>query len=153
MSGFSITKEAGYNAMSVGANPCGRLKEQPMPTKSPPDFDIVYAQLKTIMQRYDRPGLHARLDQPENYELIGPPTERSMGKEVWFGAVRKGKRYVSYHLIAVYAFPDLLEGISPELRNACKANPASTSRRLTTNSSQNWPNSLTRVTNDSGKRN
>ena len=108
-----------------------------MPTKSPPDLDVVYAQLKAIMQRYDGTTLRGQLDQSENYQLIGPPTERSLGKEVWFGAVRKGKRYVSYHLMAVYAFPDLLEGISPELKNACKANPASTSRRLTTNYSQN----------------
>ena len=31
-------------------------------------------------------------------------------------AARIGKNYVSYHLMAVYAFPDLLDGISPELK-------------------------------------
>jgi len=35
---------------------------------------------------------------------------------VWFGAVQTRKSYVSYHLMAVYAFPDLLDGLSPELR-------------------------------------
>ena len=48
--------------------------------------------------------------------LIGPPTERSLGKDVWFGAVRTGKNYVSYHLMAVYVFPELLDGMSPELK-------------------------------------
>ena len=30
--------------------------------------------------------------------------------------VRTGKNYVSYHLMAIYACPDLLESVSPELR-------------------------------------
>jgi hypothetical protein len=29
--------------------------------------------------------------------------------------VRKGKSYVSFHLIPVYMFPDLLKGLSPAL--------------------------------------
>jgi hypothetical protein len=35
---------------------------------------------------------------------------------VFFGAVKIGKRYVGFHLMPVYAYPDLLDGISPELR-------------------------------------
>ena len=37
-------------------------------------------------------------------------------KDVYFGGVRLGKACVSYHLIPVYACPELLSGISPELR-------------------------------------
>ena len=34
---------------------------------------------------------------------------------MFFGAVRITKNYVSYHLMPVYVFPELLSGISPEL--------------------------------------
>lgn len=37
-------------------------------------------------------------------------------KDVYFGGVRMGKAYVSYHLIPVYACPELLEPLSPSLR-------------------------------------
>ena len=35
---------------------------------------------------------------------------------MWFGAVRMGKSYVSYHLMPVYVFPDLLDDLSPGLK-------------------------------------
>jgi hypothetical protein len=41
---------------------------------------------------------------------------QTKGRDVWFGAVRLGKAYVSYHLMPVYALPELLDGISPELK-------------------------------------
>lgn len=41
--------------------------------------------------------------------------ERRPGERHWFGAVRVGKRYVSFYLMPVYVFPDLLDGVSPEL--------------------------------------
>ncbi len=87
-----------------------------MPAKPKPDFAAVHASLKAIMQKHEGAGLKASPDAPGNFVLIGPPTERSQGKDVWFGAVQTRKNYVSYHLMAVYAFPDLLEGISPELK-------------------------------------
>jgi hypothetical protein len=38
------------------------------------------------------------------------------GKALFFGAVRTGKSYVSFHLMPVYAQPDLLKEISPALK-------------------------------------
>jgi hypothetical protein len=87
-----------------------------MTPKSKPDFARVHSQLKSIMQKYERGALKPSPDKPDNYVLIGPPTERSRGKDVWFGAVQTRKNYVSYHLMAVYAFPELLNGMSPELK-------------------------------------
>lgn len=87
-----------------------------MPAKPNPDFDAVFARLRDIMRKCEGDGLTASPDRPGNYVLIGPPTERSRGKEVWFGAVQTRKNYVSYHLMPVYAFPDLLDGLSPELK-------------------------------------
>lgn len=36
-------------------------------------------------------------------------------KPVFFGAVQVKKNYVSYHLMPVYVFPELLEGMSEKL--------------------------------------
>jgi hypothetical protein len=35
---------------------------------------------------------------------------------LFFGKVEIGKRYVGFHLMPVYMHPDLLDGVSPELR-------------------------------------
>ncbi|MGH9314643.1 MAG: PQQ-binding-like beta-propeller repeat protein [Vicinamibacterales bacterium] len=48
--------------------------------------------------------------------VMGPATEQSRGRDLWFGSVRTGRAYVSYHLMPVYAFPDLLDAASPELK-------------------------------------
>jgi hypothetical protein len=57
------------------------------------------------MQKYEGGALKASPDQPGHYVLIGPPTQRSKGKDMWFGAVRTGKSYVSYHLMSVTVCP------------------------------------------------
>jgi hypothetical protein len=87
-----------------------------MPTKSKPDFAAIHAKLRTILRKHEKGTLKASPDKPGNYVLIGPPTDNSNGKDVWFGAVQTRKNYVSYHFMPVYAFPDLLSGISPELK-------------------------------------
>lgn len=87
-----------------------------MTKQSNPDFALVHKKLKAIMQKYEKGALKANPDEPGNYALIGPPREWSRGRDVWFGAVQTRKNYVSYHLLPVYMFPDLLESISPELR-------------------------------------
>ncbi len=84
--------------------------------RAEPDLKAVYAKLKAIMKKFERGGLTGKPDKPGDYALVGPPTPHSMGKDVWFGAVQTRKRYVSYHLMAVYMFPELLQGMSPELR-------------------------------------
>jgi hypothetical protein len=38
-------------------------------------------------------------------------------KHLFFGAVQLKKAYVSFHLMPVYVRPELLEGISPDLRS------------------------------------
>jgi hypothetical protein len=80
------------------------------------DFIVIYARFKDILSKYAGGSLQIRTEKPNQFELIGPPNSRSMGREVWFGAARIGKRYVSFHLMPVYALPDLLDGISPELK-------------------------------------
>ena len=87
-----------------------------MPTNPSANFSAVHARLEAIMEQYEGGTFKAGPDKPGNYTLIGPPTENSRGREVGFGEVQIRKNYVSYHLMPVYACPDLLEGMSPELR-------------------------------------
>ena len=61
-----------------------------------------------------RSKLVATKDGPDGMSLEIPGFE---GKPYGYVAgIRRGKRYVSYYLMSVYAFPDLLESMSPALR-------------------------------------
>jgi hypothetical protein len=78
------------------------------------DFELVFAWLKGILQDY-APQLALAADGPENYALNGPFSAKYQ-KDLFFGAVQIKKNYVSYHLMPVYMYPDLLQGISERLR-------------------------------------
>ena len=80
------------------------------------NFLLISTKLVNIMQKHVGESIQIRTDKPNETEFIGPPSPLSRGKELWIGAVRIGKRYVSYHLMAVYMFPELLQGISPALK-------------------------------------
>jgi len=49
--------------------------------------------------------------------LLAPwDNPRKAGERMWFGSVRAGKAYVSYHLMPVYTHAALAAKISPALR-------------------------------------
>lgn len=79
----------------------------------PKDFSPVFDRLKAILQPYE-PYLAVETDLPDNYSLNGPYSPR-WKKELFFGGVQRRKNYVSFYLMPVYMYPDLLEGISPAL--------------------------------------
>jgi hypothetical protein len=83
-----------------------------MPTQA--DFQTVFAQLRKILEPFE-PHLLVKANAPGNYSLDAPYSEQYK-KEVFFGAVQVKKNYVSFHLMPVYMFPELLDGVSPELR-------------------------------------
>jgi hypothetical protein len=83
-----------------------------MPTQK--DFHTVFEQLKKIMQKYE-PRLVVIQDKPESYSLNTPFSEK-YSKELFFGAVQVKKNYVSYYLMPVYMYPELLAGISDSLK-------------------------------------
>ena len=78
------------------------------------NFESIFEQLKEILQQYEA-GMVVTADTPANYsldsKLLGPN-----GKPLFFSAVQVKKNYVSFHLMPVYMFPDLLDGISPALK-------------------------------------
>ena len=79
-----------------------------------PEFPVVFDQLKKILQPY-APKMSVTTDTPEAYSLDGPYSEK-WKKAVFFGSAQIKKNYVSFYLMPVYMFPDLLKDISPELR-------------------------------------
>lgn len=78
------------------------------------NFQSVFKRLKAILKPYEN-KLHVVQDTESNYYLdtnyIMPNKQR-----LFFAAVRIGKAYVSFHLMPVYASPDLCNSLSPELK-------------------------------------
>ena len=74
----------------------------------------VFDRLTAIFAPYRR-ALIAKTDEPNELFLEAPPST-AYPSGVYFGAVKIGKRYVSFHLMPVYVHPELLDGMSPDLR-------------------------------------
>ena len=78
------------------------------------DFPIVFEHLKNILQPF-APKLTITADTSGAYSLDGPYSEK-WKKELFFGSTQLKKNYVSFYLMPVYMYPDLLNDISPELK-------------------------------------
>lgn len=78
------------------------------------EFPLVFEGLKNILKPFE-PNLTVTADTPRGYSLDGPYSEKWQ-KQLFFGATRIQKNYVSFYLMPVYMFPDLLKDISPELK-------------------------------------
>ena len=77
-------------------------------------FKNVFVQLKSILNPYAE-SLDCKIDQSDNFYLDTKHIMKN-GKPLFFGAVQIKKNYVSYHLMPVYVFRELLENISPQLK-------------------------------------
>ena len=78
------------------------------------EFQTTFAKLKKILQKHAK-HLSVTADQPGNYSLDAGYVEK-WKKKIFFGAATIKKNYVSFYLMPVYIFPDLLKGISPALK-------------------------------------
>ena len=77
-------------------------------------FPELFERLKSIMQA--RAGHLPSSDaQPGKFCVQGPYFQQYQ-KSIDFGMVEVRKSYVSYHLMPVYMYPDLLDGISEGLK-------------------------------------
>src|SRR5215213_4545251 len=83
-----------------------------MPTQT--DFSMVFQHLKSILQPYAE-NLTVKTDSANTYHLDGPYSEM-WKKELFFGSTQIKKNYVSFYLMPVYMYPELLKDISPELK-------------------------------------
>jgi hypothetical protein len=82
------------------------------------DFAAVFATLKPVLAKHaDR--LAVKADTPIEYTLVtrcASPFPQHKGQPMYFGSVRLGKAYVSFHLVPIYMCPELLKSISPALK-------------------------------------
>ena len=78
------------------------------------DFDKVFAKLKSILLPYVKKMDVAQDNQ--TYYLLNTRYIMKNKQPLCFGGVRLGKAYVSFYLMSVYASPDLLKSMSPELK-------------------------------------
>lgn len=78
-----------------------------------PEFADTFDALKAILEPYGR-KMVVDADTSNSYSVESDKTGPNK-KPLFFGAVRLGKAYVSFHLFPVYVKPELLRGASPEL--------------------------------------
>ena len=76
-------------------------------------FELAFEGLRKILKPYDK-KLRVLKDGPGGY-MSESKSIRYRGKPVMFASIMS-KSYVAFHLFPVYMFPDLLKGISPELK-------------------------------------
>ena len=78
------------------------------------DFPLIFEQLKNILKPY-ADDLTVKADTADTYYLDGPYSE-TWKKELFFGSAQIKKNYVSFYLMPVYMYPELLKDVSPELK-------------------------------------
>jgi hypothetical protein len=78
------------------------------------DLQDTFQKLKAVLQPYEA-KLIVIADTADHYALETPYVMKNKHR-MYFGAVKIGKNYVSYHLMPVYACPEVRDAISPELK-------------------------------------
>jgi len=78
------------------------------------NFDTTFNELKEIFAPYEG-KLNVTANTPDNYALETDHVMKNKHR-MYFGGVRRGKNYVSFHLMPVYGLPELAAMISPELK-------------------------------------
>jgi hypothetical protein len=86
--------------------------ETSMPSQD--DFPAIFKKLKSVLKKY-APHLTVKTDKADTYYLDAGFSEKYK-RVVFFGSVQIKKNDVSYYLMPVYVFPELLHGISPDLK-------------------------------------
>jgi len=81
-------------------------------------FDSVFADLKAVLAKYEK-RMSVLADTPAEYTLLTKkpsPFPQHKGHGMYFGSVRLGKAYVSFHLMPLYMNEKLAGKVSPELK-------------------------------------
>ena len=77
-------------------------------------FSKVFSVLKSVLAEYSE-GLQVTTDTGEIYSLDTRHIMKN-GKPLFFASAVINKSYLSFHLMPVYVFPELLDDMSPELK-------------------------------------
>ncbi len=81
------------------------------------NFPALFARLKAIIEPLAL-GRLVQADTADHYVVAAHPSPkyRQYPQGIYLAGVQIKKNYVSYYLMPVYAFPELLEGISEPLK-------------------------------------
>jgi hypothetical protein len=82
------------------------------------DFAAVFSLLKPVLGKHEK-HLAVKADTATEYTLVGKsasPFPQHKGQPVYFGSVRLGKAYVSFHLMPLYMNASLTRTISASLK-------------------------------------
>ena len=77
------------------------------------EFIQVFEALKNLFEPVK--GDAVVLEDSDKSYMLKTPFSKKYGREIYLGGVRIQKNYVSFYLMPVYIFPDLLIGVSPQL--------------------------------------
>jgi hypothetical protein len=80
-------------------------------------FKTIFNQLRDILKANEN-VMKVTTDTEENYYLDTYKINPKNKQAIFFGAVKINKNYVSYHLMPVYIYPELLEDISTDLKKS-----------------------------------
>lgn len=78
------------------------------------DFSAVFKRLKSILEPYSKELVVVHDDVDHFY--LNTHFLMKNKKPMYFGSVKINKNYVSFHLMPVYVFPELLNDISSKLK-------------------------------------
>ena len=78
------------------------------------DFDELFAQLRPLIERHAW-ALAVVRDEPGDFQVQTTKAGPS-GTHMWFGAVQTRASHVSVHVMPAYSHPDVMEGVSDDLR-------------------------------------
>ena len=78
-------------------------------------FDETFSTLRRILLPYAK-EMTVQVDKPGNYQIASPTMKDLIGRPLFVAAVQIKKNYVSFHLMPVYACPELLNDLSPTLK-------------------------------------
>lgn len=79
------------------------------------EFPSIFQQLKKILRDYEK-GLIVKTDTENEYYLNTANNPVTKSCDGYFGSVHIKKNYVSFYLMPIYVYPELLEGISQHLK-------------------------------------
>jgi len=71
---------------------------------------------KKLNLRHDGPGSYSLETKAKSFEVLVNGKWQMRKAPFGVSAVKAGKAYVSFHLVPVYMFPDLVETYAPELK-------------------------------------
>ena len=92
------------------------------------EFEAIFERMKAMLAQY-APRLRVREDTPRDYYLETEYSEK-WKKPLFFGSAAIKKNYVSYYLMPVYMYPELLEQASPELKKRMQGKSCFNFKRL-----------------------